>query len=80
MAQTIATTSRAAYQAKQILYIGLIIALFLTGLDKFTHFLTTCTRSPNSYRPDAIKAFVSSFDQSVAAVGEKRSRILTTAS
>jgi hypothetical protein len=40
MAQTIATTSRPAYQAYQILYIGFIAAPFLAGLDKFTHFLT----------------------------------------
>ena len=40
MAQTIATTSRPAYQAYQILYIGFIVAPFLAGLDKFTHFLT----------------------------------------
>ena len=40
MAQTIATTSRPAYQAYQILYIGFIVAPLLAGLDKFTHFLT----------------------------------------
>jgi hypothetical protein len=40
MAQTIATTSRPAYRAYQILYIGFIVAPFLAGLDKFTHFLT----------------------------------------
>ena len=40
MAQTIATTSRPAYQAYQILYIGFIVAPCLAGLDKFTHFLT----------------------------------------
>ena len=40
MAQTIATTSRPAFQAYQILYIGFIVAPFLAGLDKFTHFLT----------------------------------------
>ena len=40
MAQTIATTSRPAYQAYQILYIGFIAAPALAGLDKFTHFLT----------------------------------------
>ena len=33
------TTSRPAYQAYQILYIGFIVAPFLAGLDKFTHFL-----------------------------------------
>ena len=41
MPQTIATTSRPAYQAYQILYIGFIVAPFLAGLDKFTHFLTS---------------------------------------
>jgi hypothetical protein len=40
MAQTIATTTRPAYQAYQILYIGFIVAPFVAGLDKFTHFLT----------------------------------------
>ena len=40
MAQTIVTSSRPAYQAYQILYIGFIVAPFLAGLDKFTHFLT----------------------------------------
>ena len=40
MAQTIATTRRPAYEAYQILYIGFIVAPFLAGLDKFTHFLT----------------------------------------
>ena len=40
MAQTVVTTSRPAYQAYQILYIGFIVAPFLAGLDKFTHFLT----------------------------------------
>ena len=34
------TTSRPAYQAYQILYIGFIAAPSLAGLDKFTHFLT----------------------------------------
>lgn len=38
MAQTIVTT-RPAYQAYQILYIGFIVAPFLAGLDKFTNFL-----------------------------------------
>ena len=33
------TTSRPAYQAYQILYIGFTVAPFLAGLDKFTHFL-----------------------------------------
>jgi hypothetical protein len=40
MAQTIATTSRPAYRAYQILYIGFIVAPFLAGFAKFTHFLT----------------------------------------
>jgi hypothetical protein len=40
MAQTIATTSRPAYQAYQILYIGFIVAPLLAGFDKLTHFLT----------------------------------------
>ena len=40
MAQTIAVTSRPAYQAYQILYIGFIAAPALAGLDKFTHLLT----------------------------------------
>ena len=40
MAQTIVTT-RPAYQAYQILYIGFIVAPFLAGLDKFTNFLAT---------------------------------------
>ena len=40
MAQTIVTTSRPAYQAYQILYVGFIVAPLLAGLDKFTHFLT----------------------------------------
>lgn len=40
MAQTIATTSRPAYQAYQILYMGFIVAPFLAGFDKFTHVLT----------------------------------------
>ena len=40
MPQTIATTSRPAYQAYQILYIGFIVAPALAGLDKFTHVLT----------------------------------------
>ncbi len=40
MAQTVVTTSRPAYQAYQILYIGFIVAPFLAGLDKFTQFLT----------------------------------------
>ena len=38
MAQTIVTT-RPAYQAYQILYIGFIVAPFLAGLDKFTNLL-----------------------------------------
>ena len=40
MPQTIAATSRPAYQAYQILYIGFIVAPALAGLDKFTHVLT----------------------------------------
>src|SRR5688572_28647275 len=40
MAQTVSTTTRPAYQAYQILYIGFILAPFLAGVDKFTHFLT----------------------------------------
>ena len=40
MAQTLATISRPAYQAYQILHIGFIAAPALAGLDKFTHFLT----------------------------------------
>src|SRR6185295_11933388 len=40
MAQTVLTTSRPAFQAYQILYIGFIVAPFLAGLDKFTHVLT----------------------------------------
>jgi hypothetical protein len=40
MAQTIAATSRPAYQAYQILYVGFITAPALAGFDKFTNFLT----------------------------------------
>ena len=40
MAQAISTTSRPAYRAYQFLYFGFIVAPFLAGLDKFTHFLT----------------------------------------
>ena len=40
MAQTVLITSRPAHQAYQILYIGFIVAPFLAGVDKFTHFLT----------------------------------------
>ena len=40
MAQTIAVTSRPAYQAYQILYFGFIAAPALAGLDKFTNLLT----------------------------------------
>ena len=40
MPQTIATTSRPAYRAYRFLYLGFIVAPFLAGLDKFTHFLT----------------------------------------
>ena len=40
MPQTIVTTSRPAYRAYQILYIGFIVAPALAGLDKFTYVLT----------------------------------------
>ena len=40
MAQTVLVTSRPAHQAFQILYLGFIVAPFLAGVDKFTHFLT----------------------------------------
>ena len=40
MAQTVLITSRPAHQAYQMLYIGFIVAPFLAGADKFTHFLT----------------------------------------
>ena len=40
MAQTIATQTRPAYQAYQLLYLGFIIAPLVAGVDKFTHFLT----------------------------------------
>jgi hypothetical protein len=40
MAQTVLVTSRPAHQAFQILYLGYIVAPFLAGADKFTHFLT----------------------------------------
>lgn len=40
MAQTIATKTRPAYQAYQVLYLGFIVAPLAAGLDKFTHFLT----------------------------------------
>jgi len=40
MAQTVLVTSRPAHQAFQILYLGFIVAPFLAGADKFTHFLT----------------------------------------
>jgi hypothetical protein len=40
MTQTIVTTSRPAYQAYQILYVGFTVAPLLAGLDKFTHLLT----------------------------------------
>ena len=44
MPQTIVATSRPAYQAYQILYVGFIVAPFLAGLDKFTHILTDWDR------------------------------------
>jgi hypothetical protein len=44
MPQTIVATSRPAYQAYQILYVGFIVAPFLAGLDKFTHVLTDWDR------------------------------------
>jgi hypothetical protein len=44
MAQTVLTTSRPAYQAYQVLYIGFIVAPFVAGADKFTHFLTNWDR------------------------------------
>jgi hypothetical protein len=40
MAQTIATSTRPAYHAYQLLYLGFIVAPLVAGLDKFTHFLT----------------------------------------
>jgi hypothetical protein len=40
MTQTIVATSRPAYQAYQLLYLGFIVAPLVAGLDKFTHFLT----------------------------------------
>ena len=40
MAQTIATQTRPAYQAYQLLYLGFIIAPLVAGVDKFTNFLT----------------------------------------
>ena len=40
MAQTVLVTSRPAHQAFQILYLGFVVAPFLAGADKFTHFLT----------------------------------------
>jgi len=45
MTQTIVATSRPAYQAYQIPYIGFIVAPLVAGLDKFTHFLTDWIRS-----------------------------------
>ena len=44
MAQTLVATSRPAYQAYQILYVGFIVAPLLAGLDKFTHVLTDWDR------------------------------------
>lgn len=40
MAQTIATQTRPAYQAYQLLYLGFIMAPLVAGVDKFTNFLT----------------------------------------
>ena len=40
MAQMIVTTTRPAYQAYQLLYLGFIVAPLVAGLDKFTHLLT----------------------------------------
>jgi len=40
MAQTIATQTRPAYQAYQLLYLGFIIAPLVAGVDKFTNVLT----------------------------------------
>ena len=89
MAQTIATTSCPAYQAYQILYIGFIIAPFLAGTEgeeAEAVLPTAATLGLDMHAiteqlpADAVKAFVSSFDQLVATLGEKRSQILTTAS
>ena len=44
MPQTLVATSRPAYQAYQILYVGFIVAPLLAGLDKFTHLLTDWDR------------------------------------
>ena len=40
MAQTIATQTRPAYQAYQLLYLGFIMAPRVAGVDKFTKVLT----------------------------------------
>jgi|SRR5687768_9673338 hypothetical protein len=40
MAQTIVTSTRPAYQAYQLLYLGFIVAPLIAGVDKFTNFLT----------------------------------------
>lgn len=40
MAQTIATQTRPAYQAYQLLYLGFIMAPLVAGVDKFTNVLT----------------------------------------
>ena len=40
MAQPIATPTRPAYQAYQLLYLGFIIAPLVAGVDKFTNILT----------------------------------------
>lgn len=40
MSQMIVTSTRPAYQAYQLLYLGFIVAPLVAGLDKFTHVLT----------------------------------------
>jgi hypothetical protein len=40
MTNEISTASRPAHRAYQLLYVGFIVAPFVAGLDKFTHFLT----------------------------------------
>ena len=40
MAQTIATRTRPAYQAYQLLHVGFVVAPLVAGFDKFTHILT----------------------------------------
>lgn len=44
MAQTIASSTRPAYQAYRLLYLGFIVAPLVAGLDKFAHFLTDWDR------------------------------------